>query len=172
MASRVDLSGALAGLDRLAGMTTSVARSMGVAAGQAVRDEAKARAPVDDGTLRDAIYLAYRDLESTDARVVYQVSWNSKKAPHGHLLEFGHWRYNEIVNGKALRSLAPGLKRGRGPEDHTGPGALPVPVWTAAHPFLRPAYEATLSRLTDIAAARGRQRLAELLSGKEGDDAV
>jgi len=159
MASRVDLSGALAGLDSLAEMTTSVARSMGVAAGQAVRDEAKARAPVEDGTLRDSIYLAYRNGESTESLVVYQVSWNSKKAPHGHLLEFGHWRRNVLVRGEDGRWRAT-------------QELLPAPVWTAAHPFLRPAYEATLSRLTDIAAARGRKRLAELMSGGGEDDAV
>ncbi|HYG07656.1 MAG TPA: HK97-gp10 family putative phage morphogenesis protein [Stenotrophomonas sp.] len=159
MASRVDLSGALAGLDSLAEMTNSVARSMGVAAGQAVRDEAKARAPVDDGTLRDAIYLAYRDGDSTQARVVYQVSWNSKKAPHGHLLEFGHWRTNVLVRGEDGKWRATSE-------------LLPAPVWTAAHPFLRPAYEATLSRLAEVAAARGRKRLAELLNGEGTDDGV
>ena len=45
----VDLSSVLAGLDRLSGVSESLARSMAVAAGQAVRDEAKARAPVDTG---------------------------------------------------------------------------------------------------------------------------
>jgi len=159
MASRVNLSGALAGLDNLAEMTTSVARSMGVGAGQAVRDEAKARAPVDDGTLRDAIYLAYRDGESTESKVVYQVSWNAKKAPHGHLLEFGHWRTNVLVRGEDGKWRAT-------------TELLPEPVWTAAHSFLRPAYEATLSRLAEIAAARGSQRLAELMAGKGEDDAV
>ncbi|MDG2524645.1 HK97 gp10 family phage protein [Stenotrophomonas sp. HITSZ_GD] len=159
MASRVNLSSALAGLDNLGEMTTSVARSMGVAAGQAVRGEAKARAPVDDGTLRDSIYLAYREGESSDARVVYQISWNSKKAPHGHLLEFGHWRTNVLVRGEDGKWRAT-------------TELLPAPVWTPAYPFLRPAYEATLARLTEIAAARGRKRLAELLSGEGEGDAV
>lgn len=157
MASRVDLSSALSGLDSLADMTTSVARSMGVAAGQAVRDEAKARAPVDDGTLRDAIYLAYGDAESSAARVVYRISWNSKKAPHGHLLEFGHWRVNQLVRGEDGKWRATGVR-------------LDQPAWTPAYPFLRPAYEATLARLTDIATKRGRERLAQLMAGQDGDD--
>jgi len=159
MVSRVDLSGAFLGLDKLAGMANSVARSMGVAAGQLVRNEAKARAPVDDGTLRDAIYLAYRDGESTDSVVVYSVTWNSKKAPHGHLLEFGHWRTNVLAQGddgkwRATKEL------------------LPEPVWTAAHPFLRPAYMATISRLVEVAVARGGLRLKELMSEQGGGDGL
>ena len=165
----VDLSSVMAGLDRLSGVAESLARSMAVAAGQAVRDEAKARAPVDTGKLRDALYLAYREGRSSESQVVYSVTWNSKKAPHGHLLEFGHWRYNEIINGKAQKSLAPGLKRGRGPQDHTGPGALEHPVWVPAYPFLRPAYEAVAPRMAQIMVERGRERLPELLRGAAGD---
>lgn len=170
MATKIDLSSALAGLGKVGDAAYGVSRSMAVAAGQVVRDEAKARAPVESGGLRDAIYLAFRDGESTQTLVKYQVTWNAKKAPHGHLLEFGHWRYNVFINGKPQKSLAPGLKRGKGPQDHTGPGALETPVWTAAYPFLRPAYEATKGRLLDVAVTRGRQRFAEIMSGKAGSE--
>ncbi|PZP57974.1 MAG: hypothetical protein DI597_20395 [Pseudoxanthomonas spadix] len=157
MASRVDLTSAFAGLDRVGDAATGVARSMGVAAGKLVRDEAKALAPVDSGKLRDAIYLAYRDGESTDTKVVYQISWNSRKAPHGHLVEYGHWRVNELVRGDDGKWRA---TRDR----------LPEPVWTPAHPFMRPAFEATRGRLMDAAVARGRQRFAEIMAGGDAAD--
>lgn len=140
----VDLSSVLAGLDRLSGVSESLARSMAVAAGQAVRDEAKARAPVDTGKLKGALYLAYSDRRSRESAVVYSVTWNSKKAPHGHLLEFGHW------------------------QTHAG-APLAHPKWVPAHPFLRPAYEAVAPRMAQIMVERGRERLPELLRGAAGD---
>lgn len=143
----VDLSSVLAGLDRLSGVSESLARSMAVAAGQVVRDEAKARAPVDTGKLRDALYLAYSDRRSRESTVVYSVTWNSKKAPHGHLLEFGHW---QVVGGKR------------------GKGGVEV-GFTPARPFLRPAYEAVAPRMAQIMVERGRERLQELLRGAAGD---
>jgi HK97 gp10 family phage protein len=44
---------------------------------------------VKTGKLRDSIYRVYSKRKSVNARQVYQISWNKKKAPHGHLLEFG-----------------------------------------------------------------------------------
>lgn len=68
-----------------------LARSMAVAGGTILRDEAKQNAPVMTGLLRDSIYLAYKDGMSNGQQVVYSVTWNSRTAPHGHLIEFGHW---------------------------------------------------------------------------------
>lgn len=39
--------------------------------------------------IQDAIYRVYSPERSTGAVKTYRVSWNKKKAPHGHLLEFG-----------------------------------------------------------------------------------
>lgn len=131
------------GLSTLSGeLATKLARSMAVAGGEVIRDEAKARAPVKSGRLRSAIYLAYRDQRSTGERVIYSVSWNSKTAPHGHLLEFGHW---SVSGGKASK----GGVQGR---------------WVAAHPFLRPAHEAAGGRAVQAMLARGAARLPELLA--------
>ena len=155
----VDLSSVLAGLDRLSGVSESLARSMAVAAGQAVRDEAKARAPVDTGKLKGALYLAYSDRRSHGSKVVYSVSWNSKKnsnkAPHGHLLEFGHWQTHAIY-------------KGRDGEWYVG-APLAQPKWVPARPFLRPAYEAVAPRMAQIMVNRARERLPELLSGAADD---
>ena len=44
------------------------------------------------GNLHNAVYRVYADDKSADDRKVYRVSVNHKKAPHWHLLEFGHSR--------------------------------------------------------------------------------
>jgi HK97 gp10 family phage protein len=41
------------------------------------------------GNLHNSIYWAHAEDRSTDESVAYHVSWNKKKAPHGHLLEYG-----------------------------------------------------------------------------------
>ena len=157
-----DVSDVFKGLDRLAEQKTSLARSMAVAAGKVIRDEAKVRAPVESGRLRESIYLAYQDGKSTPDRVVYRVSWNSKTAPHGHLVEFGHWRKNAVFAGKAGQW-------------HGSRHRIQA-RWIAAHPFLRPAIEATRERAQQAMLTRGRERFAELLSntsseGTRKDDA-
>lgn len=165
-----DMESALKSLDALGAAAKShLPRSMAVAAGSVFRDEAKARAPVFDGStalkgganvkkppkpglLQEAIYLAFSDNRSKpeQGHFVYSVAWNSSKAPHGHLLEFGHWRYNEIH-----------------------PGGLPMkqpleePVWVAAKPFLRPAYDAVRSLALTTGMERGKERATELLANPE-----
>src|SRR5574337_746439 len=99
--AKTDLSSVQAGLAKLAGpLRESLARSMAVAGGKVLRDEAKLLAPVGTeeggsihpGALRNAIYMAFKDSGSTGKDIRYSVSWNAKKAPHGHLVEFGHWQ--------------------------------------------------------------------------------
>ncbi len=54
-----------------------------------IYDEARARVPVRTGLLQSAIYRTYSKERSTDDLKTYRISWNKKKAPHGHLIEFG-----------------------------------------------------------------------------------
>ncbi|MCX5592027.1 HK97 gp10 family phage protein [Alcaligenes endophyticus] len=163
----VDFKQALKALDSLAEASKShLSRSMAVATGKVLRDEAKVRAPVFDGStalagganaikpprpgaLREAIYLAFSDNRSSpsDGRFVYSVSWNSSTAPHGHLLEFGHWRYNEIHPG-GFPTKKP----------------LDSPQWVAAIPFLRPAHDAAVDRAMRAGLERGKERATELLA--------
>lgn len=158
--AKVDMSGVLAGLDKLAGpLRVSLARSMAVAGGKVIRDEAKLLAPVgteeggsiQPGALRDAIYLAFKDAKSTGANVTYSVTWNSKKAPHGHLLEFGHWQLYVV------RKTPTGYYTTKVKKD--------APTWTPAHPFLRPALDSAGARAVQAMIERGKQRLPELLAG-------
>lgn len=164
--SDLDTSGWAEGLAKLDGpLRESLARSMAVAGGKVLRDEAKQQAPSKSGKLKASIYLVFKDGMSTEAQVVYAVSWNAKLAPHGHLVEFGHWRYNRIINGRPQHSLREGLRRGHGPQDHVPPGALDTPAWTPAKPFLRPAFDIAHKTAQAAMVARGRQRLPELLAG-------
>jgi HK97 gp10 family phage protein len=136
--SGLDISEWASALDQLGSLRVSLARSMAVAGGTILRDEAKRNAPVDTGLLRDSIYLAYKDGLSNEAQIVYSVTWNSKKAPHGHLIEFGHWH----------------VQGGKGGEKTS---------FTPAQPFLRPAFD-QMPRAKAAMIERGRERLPELLA--------
>lgn len=45
---------------------------------------------VKTGKLRNAIYAVLRDREVRPGFAKFRVSWDRRKAPHGHLVEFGH----------------------------------------------------------------------------------
>lgn len=59
------------------------------AAAQVFYEDALARVPVDSGKLKGAVYHVYSKSKSRPGHSVFHVSWNYKKAPHGHLVEFG-----------------------------------------------------------------------------------
>lgn len=178
MASRrstVDMSGVLKGLDKLIAAKEPIARAMGVAMGQEVRDEAKVRAPVlkpeDRGydnqqpnVLRDAIYLAFdkRNRVLNSDTYKYTVSWNSKKAPHGHWKEFGFVQTYQVeqnnqglwytpIAGKGVGGRQAGFLRDKGP------------LTIEATPFLGPAFDAKVGSLNRVAAAAGAAKLKEVM---------
>jgi hypothetical protein len=162
--AKTDLSSVQAGLVKLAGpLRESLARSMAVAGGKVLRDEAKLLAPVGTeeggsihpGALRDAIYLAFKGSGSTGKDIRYSVSWNAKKAPHGHLIEFGHWQPYVVAK----------IPGGYGGGYYTTKVKKDVPTWTPAHPFLRPALDIAGGRALTAMVERGKQRLPELLAG-------
>lgn len=145
--AKLDTSGFDAALALLSGENVEkLAASMAVAGGQVLRDMAKSLAPVESGALRAAIYLAFKEGKSNDRRTTYSVSWNAQKAPHGHLLEFGHW-------------LVEGGKLGKG-----GQRVKFVP----AVPFLGPALDIAGAEAQAAMIKRGRERLPELLRGQDG----
>lgn len=166
------------GLGQFLEIREPLARAMGVAMGQVVRDEAIVRAPElkpgDEGydnqrrgQLKEAIYLAFDGRRSVlnAGHYVYQVSWNAKKAPHGHLVEFGHWMAYKFARGEEGKFYTPlqgthrvgGRKRGLGyPIDGGG-------FYVDTHPFLGPAFDAKLPKLNDIAAAAGAAVFSETM---------
>jgi Bacteriophage HK97-gp10, putative tail-component len=149
----MDISGVLAGLDLLHEHAGSVARTMAFESAAAVRDSTKGFIRSKTGNLKSSIYAAYVPEDSTEERHVYAVSWNRKKAPHGHLVEYGHWRTNVVVQTEKGTWVATKEK-------------LDNPVKVPAKPFLRPGYDSVQGRLKTIAADAGRKRFAALRADK------
>jgi HK97 gp10 family phage protein len=152
---KLDLSEIDGALDALAnsGIAESLARRMAVEGGVLLRDEVKARAPVDEGDLRDAIYLAFRDRESNESQVMYRVTWNDQKAWYGRLIEFGHFRpyFVGMSNGKWF--TAKGI-----------PNPLGAKYRWEAQPFMAPAWEARKADVMRVMIERGRKELPILLA--------
>jgi len=138
-------------LSRLLGPArVSLARSMGVAGGKVFRDAAKAFCPVG-GDMSVSARLAGESNRPGDIRSTYAISWNHKIAPHGHLVEFGHWQPFKAYLGK-------------NGEWYTNTTATQDPPrWIAAHPFLRPAFDGAQGLAKAAMVARGKERLPELL---------
>lgn len=174
--TRVDMDEVFAGLKALGAAREPVARAMGVAMGQVVRDEAIMRAPVlkpgnvgtdgqTPGVLRDAMYVAYDKRRNVlnPGTYRYTVSWNAAKAPHGHLEEFGHWmpyEYARTFSGLYYTPLETVPKRGKA----KGIPLMGQGFWVEAHPFLGPAFDAKLSSLLGVAQAAGAAKLTEVMS--------
>ena len=159
------MSEVMAGFDKLARAKEPVARAMAHAMGVEVRDEARLRAPVGTpaggskrpGLLASAIYVAYDQrvnmLNPDSYR--YTVSWNSKKAPHGHLLEFGHWmpyKYTRLKDGRYTtnKPLQPN------PTKTNDAG-----FWVQQYAFLGPAFDSRLGGLASVAYKAGAAKLTE-----------
>jgi hypothetical protein len=100
------------------------------------------------GNLRRSIYQVYSVRSSGSERAVYHVSWNAQKAPHGHLVEFGHFqRYRVIVDKRTGKWVT--LKN-RPIEPRQG----------GARPFLRPA-AAKMPQALDAAEAVLLEKMKE-----------
>ena len=111
------------------------------------------------GLLHNAIYRVFAR-RSQDDVPIYDVGVNMRKAPHWHLIEYGHWRYyaaKQLPNGdwvtlkrKGAKGKKPSRKASKAVKDaYYIP--LKTPVWVPARPYLRPAKEALPKAL---AAAR------------------
>ena len=87
-----------------------------------------ARIKKKTGNLASSIYRAYSKDNSGPGRTTYHISWNAKKAPHGHLVEYGHLQRYEIT-------FDPDTKRFITHKDRP----LATPRLVAARPFIRPA---------------------------------
>jgi hypothetical protein len=52
------------------------------------------------GNLARSVYQVYSVNNSGEGRATYHVSWNTRKAPHGHLVEFGYQQRYAVNLGK------------------------------------------------------------------------
>ena len=126
-----DLAGFLGQIDEMDGQLTSAIRPAAQAGAQVLYDEVKRnvrKLKRHTGNLDSAIYQVFSKSQSNDLHSIYHVSWNRSKAPHGHLVEFGHLQRYEV-------SYDPQTKRFTTHKDRP----LPTPKLVAAKPFLRPA---------------------------------
>lgn len=99
------------------------------------------------GNLASSIYQAYSKDHSGRGHATYHVSWNAKKAPHGHLVEYGHLQRYEVTYDPKTRRFTTHKDR-----------PLPAPKQVAARPFVRPA----IAAMPQAQAAMRARYLAEL----------
>lgn len=92
------------------------------------------------GNLARAIYQVYSKESSTEGRqAVYHVSWNHRKAPHGHLLEYGwmqRYVYARDERGRFFPLVRPGMdgtKKPRRRASQAEKDAYYVPLPTPRH---------------------------------------
>ena len=102
------------------------------------------------GNLDSAIYQAFSEKQSRKGRAVYRVSWNLKKAPHGHLVEYGHIQRYKVYMGRDgnwYTAVRPEM-RGKPKPKHNAPASvkdayyipLATPKQIAARSFIRKAW--------------------------------
>lgn len=90
---RIDVDLGDLGMDQLSDGAEAAARPSAQAGAQVFYDQVKANVRGigrKTGNLDLSIYQVYSRDNSSKARAEYHISWNRKKAPHGHLVEFGH----------------------------------------------------------------------------------
>lgn len=130
MSIKVDLAGLDAAVDSLDARLQENVRPAAQAGAEILYQAVKRNVSAmgrKTGNLAGAIYQAYSKERSRDGTAVYDISWNARKAPHGHLVEFGHIQKFKVYLGKD----------GKWYTNKAAP--LPAPVQVAARPFIRPA---------------------------------
>ncbi len=134
VSAKFDFGDLLSSLDRFENVVQQKVLFTGAATmARVIYDEVKLnvqppRIGILTGNLDSAIYWAKSPEETTPTHVVYKVSWNKKKAPHGHLVEFGHKIPYFIYQ----------LPNGDWRTDKSRP--LAAPRYVRPYPFIRPAF--------------------------------
>lgn len=125
----VDMAGLDGMIDEMQGDVESAAGPAAQAAIQILYDEILrnvAGIGKKSGNLERAIYQAYSKDNSATGRATYHVSWNARKAPHGHLLENGFiQRYATYVgtDGQWYTAVRPEM-RGKPAPSRRAPQAV------------------------------------------------
>jgi len=143
-----DHSDITAGLNELAAKLSDAMLSGAAAGARVLYDEIHANVPEQSGRLKASIYRTYIKQRSDEKRQIYAIGVNKRTAKHWHLIEYGHWRVNRLVQLKS-GEWVPTKER------------LAQPVWVPAEPYLRPAYDAKIGAALDATRDRMRQKLQE-----------
>jgi HK97 gp10 family phage protein len=139
-------------LDALATDVEAAVRPAAQAGAQVLYDAVKlnvSRIGVVSGNLSRSIYQVYSKDKSGKGFATYHVSWNHIKAPHGHLVEYGHVQRYQTYKGKD----------GKWRTNKKKPLAQPRHV--AARPFVRPA----MAKFPDAVAAMETELMRYLNEG-------
>jgi len=147
-----DMSELDALLDGMEGDVIAAVRPAAQAAAQVLYNDVVANVQKikrHTGNLQSSIYQAFSQSNSGEGFATYHVSWNAKKAPHGHLVEFGHlqrYQYYKTPNGQIRPMVRPEMQGKPKPGRRASQSAkdayyvtLPSPVQVPAKPFIRPA---------------------------------
>lgn len=128
---RADTSGAERWLEELGDEAEAAVRPAAQAGADVIYAEVKrnvSKLRRKTGNLERSIYQAFSADNSSPAKATYHISWNTRKAPHGHLVEYGHLqRYGISYDPDTRRFIT---HKGR---------PLSTPKLVAAKPFIRPA---------------------------------
>lgn len=171
-----DVSNIVRGTQQIAANPEELARPVAHAAArvfyEATLRNVQSRVGRVTGNLAGSIYYTFSKDNSTPTKAVYHISWNKKKAPHGFLIEFGHWSYYKVTklpNGDWI-TLKRGNAVGAPPSrnaDQSVKNAYYVPretpKWIPAKPFLRPAYYENAATAQQAAAQEFQIQLQQLM---------
>lgn len=129
---KFDSSKVMAGIDDLFERAKAATRPAAQTGAQVFYDEVKLnvqppRIGIKTGNLSNSIYQVYSKDNSNEARAEYHISWNHAKAPHGHLVEYGHIQTHKVYIGSDGNW-------------YTSKELLPEPKQVGARPFVRPAF--------------------------------
>lgn len=116
------------------------------AGGVVLREEARQKAPVDDGLLRKSIRVSTRSQRGT---LYASVKAGSKRAFYAHMVEFGTRAHK--IKAKPQRALD---VNGNPRRDVDHPGSRP-------HPFMRPAADAAFRQAIKAFDAKLRERMTQ-----------
>jgi len=146
---KADTSGIDRFISGLGNALTEHAAAVAAAGAKVVYDEVKKNVGQigrKSGNLDRSIYRVLSESKSNRAagKVMYHVSWNYRKAPHGRLLEWGWWqRYQTLTgkNGQWYTAVRPGMKGKKKPSRRASQAvkdAYYVPL--AGGPKFRPGF--------------------------------
>ncbi|MFJ3316119.1 HK97 gp10 family phage protein [Herbaspirillum huttiense] len=128
-------------------------RSAANAGASIIKSEVIARAPRKRGILADNIYQKHIDEISSATSQTYHVSWRktgkSDVPFYGVWVEYGHWYIPPKPDGITWKRHREQAK----------------PIFVAAHPFLRPGYEAKKDAALTAMREKLKERVAEALKG-------
>lgn len=151
----IDLSDLESLMADISDTADEVVRPAAQAASQVLYDAVQsnvAAIPRVSGNLASAIYQVYSQDNSGPALATYHLSWNATKAPHGGLVEYGHWQRYVVVQTKkgprnAIRPEKQGTRKPRRRASQAEKDAYYVPrpggpIYVPGKAFMRGAQRA------------------------------